>query len=293
MTSTLPAVRSKHVKTPQKRKCQDSCLTGFTDVAQLPTELKQVPGSLWAAHKFDVGLIKGAETVKITPKSDFCPNQPQYPLKPEAVEGITSVFNSLLEAGAIVPCPDSPVCTPMFPVKKPRVPPQIDDWRFVNDLRAVNNAVHARAPNVPNPHTILSQIPADATCFSVVDLSNAFFSVPVHPDSQFWFAFAFNGKPYTFTRLCQGCCESPTIFNAALKDSLSSLQLSKGSALLQCVDDLLTAAPKEEQCREDPVQLLKHLAAEGHKASLQKVQYCQTTITFLGHVLSGQAERSH
>lgn len=240
--------------------------TCYTDTSQLPAELQSVPPSLWAAHKYDVGLIKGAEPVKITPESDFRPNLPQYPVKPKAIAGITPVFNSLLEAGVIVPCPNSPVRTPMFPVKKVHPPPQPDDWCFVQDLRAINAAVHARAPNVPNPHTILSQVPPDAAWFTVVDLSNAFFSVPVHPDSQLWFAFQFDGKPYTFTRLWQGYCESPTICNAALHDSLSSLQLTPGSSLLQYVDDLLI----------------------GHKASLSKLQYCQTTVTFLGHVISGQ-----
>lgn len=69
----------------------------------------------------------------------------------------------------------------------------------------------------------------------MVDLSNAFFSVPVHPESQFWFAFNFNGRGYTFTRLCQGYCESPTIYNEALKQSLESLVLSPDNALLQYV----------------------------------------------------------
>ena len=97
-------------------------------------------------------------------------------------------------------------------------------------------AVQPRAPNVPNPYTILSQVPPTAKFFSVIDLANAFFSVPVHPDSQYWFAFTFNGKPYTFTRLCQGYCESPTVFSAALKSCLDSLTLI--TALLQYVDDL-------------------------------------------------------
>ncbi|KAK1784388.1 hypothetical protein P4O66_014832, partial [Electrophorus voltai] len=43
------------------------------------------------------------------------------------------------------------------PVKKPGR----DEWRFVQDLQAVNAAVHPRAPEVPNLHTILSQIPPD------------------------------------------------------------------------------------------------------------------------------------
>ena len=119
-------------------------------------------------------------------------------------------------------------------MKKIRGPGQPTEWRFVSDLQQVNRSVQARAPNVPNPYTILSQIPAEAQWFTVVDLANAFFfSIPVHPDSQFWFSFWFKGKQWTFTRLCQGYCESPTIYNAALAKSLSSLVLSPGSVLCQ------------------------------------------------------------
>ncbi len=118
----------------------------------------------------------------------------------------------------------------------------------VQDLQAVNAAVQPRAPYVPNPYTVLSQVPPNAKFFSVVDLSNAFFSVPVHPESQFWFAFNFNGRGYTFTHLCQGYCESPTIYNEALRQSLESLVLSPGTALLQYVDDLMICSQTEEQC---------------------------------------------
>ncbi|XP_034004782.1 uncharacterized protein LOC117497007 [Trematomus bernacchii] len=239
----------------------------FTHVSDLPAALEEVPITLWAAHKYDVGLIHSAEPVVITPKSTFRPNQPQYPLKREAVDGIRPVFTSLLKQGVIIPCNDSPVRTPVFPVKKVRDKPP-DEWRFVQDLRAVNAAVHARAPLVPNPYLILSQVPASAAFFTVIDLSNAFFSVPVHKDSQFWFAFEYDGKPYTFTCLCQGYCESPTVYNQALCTSLASLQVSKGTALIQYVDDIMICAPTAEQCEVDTVALLKHLAAEGHKVYL-------------------------
>ncbi|CAI5689825.1 unnamed protein product [Oreochromis niloticus] len=204
----------------------------------------------------------------------------------EAIEGITPVFESLLKAGVIIPCPTSPVRTPLFPVKKIRGPNEPVEWRFVQDLQAVNKAVIPRAPVVPNPHTILSQIPSDAMWFTVADLTNAFFSVPVHPDSQFWFAFEFQGKAYTFTRLCQGYCESPTIYNAALRDSLSDLVLSQGTVLLQYVDDLLLCAPTQEQCLADSLALLTHLYNKGHKGSKSKLQFCKEQVTFLGHVIS-------
>lgn len=173
----------------------------------------------------------------------------------------------------------------MLPVKKPRPPPVKDDWRFVQDLRDVTAAVQQRTPNVPNPHTILSQVPPDTTHYSVIDLSNAFFSIPVHPDSQFWFAFQFQGKGYTFTRLPQGYCESPTIYNAALAKSLEPLQLSPGTALLQMGLQLKGHQHIAKQCKKDTLTLLHHLAAKGHKASLKKLQFCMQTATFLGHVL--------
>ena len=74
--------------------------------------------SLWANGPHDVGLIKNAEPVEITPKSDFCPCQQQYPLRAEAVEGITPVFESSCAAGVIVPRSDSPVRMLIFPIKK-------------------------------------------------------------------------------------------------------------------------------------------------------------------------------
>ncbi|KAI3353531.1 hypothetical protein L3Q82_020051, partial [Scortum barcoo] len=58
------------------------------------------------------------------------PCKQQYPLKQEAIDGITPVFNSLLQAGiVIVPCNDSPVHTPIFPVKKVRDEGAPTEWR--------------------------------------------------------------------------------------------------------------------------------------------------------------------
>ena len=49
--------------------------------------------------------------------------------------------------------------TPIFPVKKIRDEGQLGEWRFLQDLQSVNDAVQQCAPNVPNPYTILSQVP--------------------------------------------------------------------------------------------------------------------------------------
>ena len=42
---------------------------------------------------------------------------------------------------------------------------------------------------VPNPYTLLSEIPEWAKYFSVIDLKDAFYSMPLAEESQFLFAF--------------------------------------------------------------------------------------------------------
>ena len=127
------------------------------DITDIP-ELTTLPEGLWAKHKYDVGLIKSAQPVVITPKSDYRPNKRQFPLSKEQEEDIKPVFKSLMEAGVIVPCNDSPVYSPILPVRKAPVEGEPVSWRFCQDLCCVSDAVLTRVPVVPNPYTILSQI---------------------------------------------------------------------------------------------------------------------------------------
>ncbi|XP_034146324.1 uncharacterized protein LOC117593885, partial [Esox lucius] len=183
--------------------------------------------------------------------------------------------------GIIVPCPNSPCRTPIFPVKKAKVVGQPVAWRFLQDLKKVNEAVYARAPIVPDPYTIMTQVPSNSQFFSVIDLANAFFSIPEHKDSQFWFAFEFFGQLYTWTRLPQGYCESPAVFTSALKDNMEGFQFKHGSTLIQYVVDLLVCSPDKDICEKDTVLLLQYLTSQGHKASLHKLQLVRKDVIFL------------
>uniref|UniRef100_A0A7N8WJ00 ribonuclease H n=1 Tax=Mastacembelus armatus TaxID=205130 RepID=A0A7N8WJ00_9TELE len=248
--------------------------------------LSTVPSKLWATSKFDFGEIKGATPVVVQPKSNFRPCKKQYTLSPEAVEGIAPVIQSLIDKGAIVECPQSPCNTPILPVKKPN-----GSWRPVQDLRAVNAAVHQVAPTVPNVITLVSQIPGDTRWYSVIDLANAYFSIPVHPDSQFWFAFTFNGKRYTWTRMPQGFSSSPTLFTVAVAENLSHWESPCGSTLVQYVDDLLICSPTKLACQTDTVSLLSFLAENGHKVSKDKLQLVSQSVRYLGHILTPEGRK--
>lgn len=126
---------------------------------------------------------------------------------------------------------------------------------------------------------------------SVIDIINAFFSIPVHPDSQFWFAFTFQGKQYTWTRLPQGYCESPTIFSQVMSACMSKFNPPRDSQILLYVDDILLVSDTEEHCLIDTMALLDFLADQGHKVSKKKLQLVKHQVTYLGHSLTAEGRK--
>ena len=60
---------------------------------------------------------------------------------------------------------------------------------MVQDLRIINEAVVPLHPTVPNPYVILGEIPPSAKWFTVLDLKDAFFCIPLAKESQYLFAF--------------------------------------------------------------------------------------------------------
>ncbi len=79
---------------------------------------------------------------------------------------------------------------------------------------------------VPNPQTLLTNVPPDAKYFTVINLCSAYFSVPLTEESRYLFAFKYAGKQYTYTRIPQGFKHSPHIFNRILIAELEDKKAS-------------------------------------------------------------------
>lgn len=101
--------------------------------------------------------------------------------------------------------------------------------------------VETETPHVPDSHTLLSNIPSDTQWYTVIDLCSAFFSVPLHPDSQYLFAFTSEGQQYDLANL------------------------NVPSTVLQHAYDLLVCSFSKEQCQRDSIAVLTALAKGGHK----------------------------
>ena len=59
---------------------------------------------------------------------------------------------------------------------------------MVQDLQIINEAVVPLHIKVPNPYVILGEIPPSAKWFTVLDLKDAFFCIPLAKESRYLFA---------------------------------------------------------------------------------------------------------
>ncbi|RMB99813.1 hypothetical protein DUI87_23590 [Hirundo rustica rustica] len=91
--------------------------------------------------------------------------------------------------------------TPILPVRK-----HDGSYRIVQDLRAVNKITEDLYPVVANPYTLLTCLTPELTWFTVLDLKDAFFCLPIHEDSQKIFAFEWenpkSGRKSQLTCVC-------------------------------------------------------------------------------------------
>lgn len=60
---------------------------------------------------------------------------------------------------------------------------------MIRDLKVANDAVIPIHPLLANPFDVLSQVPKSAQWFTMLDLKDAFFCIPVQPSPQYLFAF--------------------------------------------------------------------------------------------------------
>ena len=163
-------------------------------------------------------------------------------------------------------------------------------YRPVQDLQEVNKRVSDIHPTVPNPYTLLSSLLPKYTWYTVLDLKDAFFSLPLAAQSQEIFAFEWTegeGQPVvqlTWTRLPQGFKNSPTLLNEALSEDLYEYQTRHPEViLLQYVDDLMLAGTTEEACSHATGDLLQTLGTLGYHASAKKAQISRQEVTYLGY----------
>lgn len=242
----------------------------------------RVPPALWSQDPYDVGHCTNTAPVTFEYTPDPPVYRPQYPMSPAAKEGIDQTVLGLKRSGVLEPSTDRQWNTPILPVKKAGG----KSFRMAHDLRSINSRVTTPCIPVPNPHVAVAQIGPGHRWFTVIDLANAFFCIPLAQRLRHIFSFVHNGERLQYTRLPQGFNLSPGIFNKVLREQLTDLDLPPDTILIQYVDDLLLASPDAVSCMKATETVLNRLAEKGFKVSKNKVQCTRREVAFLGRLLT-------
>lgn len=121
--------------------------------------------------------------------------------------------------------------------------------------------------------------------FGSVDLSEAFYSIPIRNQDRKYFRFIHNGKKYQFTALIMGFTASPRIFTKVLKPVFAKLR-AQGHISTAYIDDSCLQGNSYNSCLvniHDTVTLMDSLGLTVHpKKSV--FEPCKSII-FLGFIL--------
>ena len=227
--------------------------------------LGEVNPQVWDVSSPGVAINVPPVKILLRPNAPY-PWKRQYPLKPEALEGLRPLVNKYWGIRILITC-ESPCNTPILPVKKPN-----GSYQFVQDLRAVNEAVVPIRRIVPNPYTLLSQVQGNAKYFSFFVLKAAFFCIPLYAKSPKLFAFEWwdlgtrEAIQLCWTWLPQGFRDSPHIFGTSLGRKLRELTLTN-SNLIQYVDDLLIAGPDFTSSQMNTIKTINFLYEKCYQVS--------------------------
>ncbi len=121
-------------------------------------------------------------------------------------------MQALLNKKVIIPCNTTPIefVSPIF------ITPKKDgDVRVILNLKKLNESVENFHFKMDNIYTALKLITKDCWMASL-DLKDAYYSVPIHPESQNFLKFSYKGILFKFTAFPNGLSSCPRKFTKLL-----------------------------------------------------------------------------
>ena len=158
-------------------------------------------------------------------------------------------------------------------------------FRMILNLKELNRFIayhHFKMDNIESCIHLMKPMYFTAS----IDLSDAYFSVPVDPSHQKYLNFLWKGRLYQFTCLAQGLSCAPRVFTKLLKPMYSHLRLN-GHVSSCYLDDSLLEGDSHDACLSNVQDTLSLLGDLGFCPNLAKsvVQPTQV-LEHLGFILN-------
>ena len=126
------------------------------------------------------------------------------------------------------------------------VPKPNNKWRPILDLSALNKFLKVNSFKMETPETIRASLNQGEWVTSV-DFKDAYFHIPIHPQSRKYLRFHLQGAAYHFKALPFGLSTAPMEFTTVAKE-VKLIAQSRGIRMHQYLDDWLVRAKTYQIC---------------------------------------------
>ena len=121
-------------------------------------------------------------------------------------------------------------------------------WRPVLDVSRLNKFVTKTKFSMETTQSVLQSIQKGDWMVSM-DMKDAYFHIPIHPESRKYLRFTFDSKVYQFRALCFGLSTAPQVFTRVLAPLAKIIHLAGFKIVLYLDDWLVIGRTREEVLR--------------------------------------------
>lgn len=230
---------------------------------------------VFSCHDLEFGHAKRVKH-KIKLKDEVPFKQRSRPIHPNDYEAVRKHLQMLLEAGVIRES-ESPYSSPIVVVRKKN-----GDVRLCIDYRKLNAMTIRDAYALPNLEETFSAL-CGSKWFSVMDLKSGYYQIEMEEEDKPKTAFVCPLGFYEFNRMPQGITNAPSTFQRLMERCMGDINLKE---VLVFLDDLIVFSDSLEEHEERLRHVLQRLRENGLKLSPSKCRFFQTSVRYLGHIVS-------
>ncbi|XP_068078506.1 heat shock 70 kDa protein 12B isoform X1 [Danio rerio] len=230
---------------------------------------------VFACHDLDFGhTTKTKHHIRLHDETPF--KHKARPIHPKDILAVRKHLQELLDAG-IIRESESPFSSPIVVVRKKN-----GEVRLCVDYRKLNLQTIKDAYALPNLEETFSAL-TGSKWFSVLDLKSGYYQIEVEEIDKPKTAFVCPLGFWEFNRMPQGVTNAPSTFQRLMERCMGDINLKE---VLVFIDDLIVFSATLEEHEERLLRVLHRLKDYGLKLSPEKCTFFQTSVRYLGHIVS-------
>ncbi|KAJ8345313.1 hypothetical protein SKAU_G00295060 [Synaphobranchus kaupii] len=229
----------------------------------------------FSLHEWDVGLAKNVEHhIRLSDARPF--RERSRRLAPADIDDVRRHLQGLLAAG-ILKESRSPYASPIVVARK-----RNGSVRMCIDYRTLNSRTIPDQYTMPRLDDALDCL-SGSKWFSVLDLRSGYYQIAMADEDKDKTAFICPLGFYQFERMPQGITGAPATFQRLMERAVGDMHLLQ---VLVYLDDIIVFGKTLEEHEERLLKVLDRLEEVGLKVSIDKCQFCQPQVKYVGHIVS-------